>query len=233
MKNHKKFLNACNQLTKTLTDMFNLKMNATMGYVIRATRYRHPVIKHHYDALVMFVELRNVLVHETYDQVLAEPTDDVVEHLEHIVSRIVSAKTLKDMFLFEVTSFYDTDPIDTLFRTIQHTKYSHFPIFSDQQFLGVLTENGITHLVASKIDEDIISLKSLTIRDVLNADEHHMNYKILKLETPLYEAVEVFDSKQHPIQLVLLSDKQVITSPKDIRGMMLPKDVAYIVDDML
>ena len=233
MKNHEKFLNVCNQLTKTLTDMFKLKVNATMGYVIRATRYRHPVVKHHYDALIMYVELRNVLVHETYDKVLAEPTDEVVKHLEHIVSRIVSAKTIKDMFVFEVTSFYDTDSIETLFRTIQQTRYSHFPIFSDRQFLGVLTENGITHLVASKIDEDIISLKALTIRDVLEADEHHMDYKILNLSTPLYEAVEVFDSKQHPIQMVILSDKKVITSPKDIKGMMLPKDVAYIVDDML
>ena len=233
MKNHEQFLNLCNQFTRLLTEMYHLKNNSTMGYVIRAARYKHPVIKHHYETLSMYVELRNVLVHETYDQVLAEPTDDVVNLMQHIVSRLTDSKTLKDVFKFEVTSFFDDEPIEHLFQIIQQTTFSHFPIFNQEGLLGVLTENGITHFIASKVDEDIISLKDLTIQEVLFADEHYNHYKILKPETLLHEAVEVFDSRQHPVQIAFISHLELIKAPQDIIGFMLPKDVAHIIDDIV
>lgn len=232
MKNHEKFLYLCNTLTRNLSDRYHLKQNATMGYAIRETRYKNPVIKYHYDALISYVELRNVLVHESYDRVLAEPTLEVINHLTHIVSKISEAKKVKDMFLFDVVCFYENDLIESLFETIQKTKYSHFPIFNNGGLLGIISANGIAHFIASKIGEDIISLKDIRILEVLQADEHSNHFKMITSMTPLYDIIDIFDSRQHPVMVTLISDQKEIRNPKDILGFILPKDVAYVMDFM-
>lgn len=233
MKPHDIFLDACNELTRTLTHMYKLKPNGTFGFVIRATRFKNPVIQAHYESLLAFVELRNLLVHETFGYVLAEPTEDVVRLMTHIVSKIKDPVRVKDMFIFDVISIHLEDKLSDVLKIVDDRGYTHFPVFDDNTWIGLLTDNGITHYLSHQLKEDIISIREIKIVDVFASDEHFKDVSIVHPDATLYEVIDIFDSKQHPKRAALVTRKKVIDHPSDILGIILPKDVALFIHDLI
>jgi predicted transcriptional regulator len=233
MKKHEIFLNDCNKLTRILIHMYHLKPNATMGFAIRATRYKNPVIKAHYETLIAYIELRNILVHETFGYVLAEPTDDVMNLLKHILSKLETPMLVKDMFLFDIKSVNVNDALSDVLNIIKHNGYTHFPVFEGERCIGLLTDNGITHFLANHVEQDLISIQETTVRDVFDSDEHHHDFTWVRPEATLYDVVDIFDSKQHHVRAALVTRSKEVNHPKDIIGMILPKDVALFFDELL
>ena len=231
MTNYEAFIVLCNKFTRYLSDTYQLKSTSTMGQVIRILRHRHPLIKYHFEALDSYADLRNVLVHETYNEhVLAQPSDHVIEHFQWIYESVLTPITLKDLMHKEVISL---DARMTLADVLVHIKsytFTHYPIFEKNQLLGVLSDNGITHALAQKKFGEMKELYDTQLQYILDCDEHKNDYIIVSLQTSIFELFEKMQHKKNDIETILVTKNDHIENASSILGLIVSKSLTKMIE---
>ena len=233
MKNYDIFIQLCNTLTRILTEKYHLNQNTTMGQAIRITRRKNPVIAHHYDRLNAYVELRNVLVHEQYDEVLAEPSNHVLNTLKHIVTKLENPKRLNQLFQGDVYSIHTDETLYDVFQLISSKRKSHFPVFDNQHFIGVLTDNGISHYIANHRDLEMNYYNTVKVIDILPYEDHLTHLKVVHPKTEAYEVIDTFNNKNTRVSAILLANVENVTHPKQLKGILLPHDRLTHLNDII
>lgn len=88
-----RFVNAYNTLDHCLRTQYNFKTNISFSDLIRRCSSLNQVIRAYEDDLIDFARLRNAIIHNNSEQIIAEPHEDVVELIEK-VARIISTPPL-------------------------------------------------------------------------------------------------------------------------------------------
>jgi hypothetical protein len=124
--------------------------------------YNKPSWRIDADYLKVVGDLRNALIHGRIkpDQYLAVPTPLVVDHLEMILKRL-------------------TDPalaipsLKRKWRRISEKNSLQFPVYDENVFKSLLTENGITRWLAHHVSSEmsLIELANVPVRKVLREEE--------------------------------------------------------------
>ena len=231
MTNYEKFIVLCNKFTRFLSDTYNLKSTSTMGQVIRILRHRHPLIKQHFEALDSYADLRNVLVHEKYDHVvLAQPSDHVIKHFNWIYESILTPITLKELMQKDVISLRSDDTFETLLNNIKLHGYTHYPIFNDTLFLGVFTDSGVTHALARTPFDQLKDLYQTQIQDLMAYDEHLKDVLIVSEKASIFDVFDILQQHPTPIETMLITTKQDLTRPNEIKGLIVSKAFTKILE---
>lgn len=231
MDNYNRFLNKYNTINKHLISKYNLQEKTTFGEAVYVTRKHDPIVSYYFEDLKSFGELRNVLVHETiYKQenvTLATPTDEVVKRIEHISNRLEHPQTVGELFNKDVISFKIHDPLTLLLKTIKEKRYSKFPVFDEQKFVGVITENGIANWLAEHVDDNILSLNKITLLDIITVEENKDDYKIILDSTSVFSAEQLLvNHLYHNRGLALIiSNKEKPSKPEDLLGIITAFDL--------
>ena len=138
------FISACNLITNHLKKKYGLKPKANFGEVIRECKNKDKIVNYYLDDLNMFLDLRNVLIHDQdQNDILANPTDETLRRIQVIKDKIINPEVVGSLFNTEVLSFYVNDSLEKVLNAIKKYDYTQFPIFSNDNFIGVLSENGI------------------------------------------------------------------------------------------
>ena len=231
MTNYETFIVLCNKFTRYLSDTYQLKSTSTMGQVIRILRHRHPLIKYHFEALDSYADLRNVLVHETYNKhVLAQPSDHVIEHFQWIYESILTPITLKDLMHKEVISLDATMTFADVLDHIKTYTFTHYPIFEKNQLLGVLSDNGITHALARKNFDQIKDLYDTQLQYILDYDEHKNDYVIVSVQTSIFELFETMQHQKNDIETILVTKNDHIEGASSILGLIVSKSITKMIE---
>jgi predicted transcriptional regulator len=231
MKRSEDFIKLCNQLNTILVRKYKLQPHATLGQAIRYSK-DDIVIKRFYDVLIDYTELRNVLVHSklSYDY-LAEPSEHVIHTLRHVITHIESPKRVKDYFQSDVETLNIEMTLRDVMKIIQVKRFSHFPVYDNQRCVGILTDNGIVHYLSDHL-VDASQYQHITVKDLIQSDDHSLDFAFITLNMTAIEVFETFDRKKD-VRVLLILDQMEDQTRKRLKGMVLKKDLYQVVVDML
>lgn len=101
-----------------------------------------------------------------------------------------------------------SDSVGDALKIMYENSFSQLPIFKNNNFVDLLTNNTISRWLGSCVDEEIFSLKETRIDDVLKYTENPDSYFFLNKDAELEEAMEkfqYFESIGKPIDAVLIT----------------------------
>lgn len=238
MNNYNKFLRQFNAINKYLITKYKLRTKTTFGEAIYLTKKKDPIISYYFEDLKFFSELRNVLVHGTIfkqeEIALAHPSDEVTKRIELISKRLKHPKTVGQIFKKKVICFRLNDSLATLLKTVKKKHYSQFPVFDDQQFVGIVTENGITNWLAEHVDRDVLSLEETTLQEVIEVEENKDDYQIILHNTSVFSAEQILAKHlyQNRGLALIISNKKKPTKAEDLLGIITAFDLPRLRDKL-
>lgn len=197
MRNSERFLLAFNSIEKHLG-----KKRNTHGYVpfykaVEVAKKGDAVVRRYQDDLLEFADLRNAIVHERTDPnfVIAEPHESTVLKIESIEMELGNPKTVFQTFRSDVFTFQVNNSLSDVLKVIRDRRYSQFPVYNDNEFVGIISENGITNWLAKNIEEDIISLVETPLELIIQCEENKNNYQFINRNTSVYKVEEIFKER--------------------------------------
>lgn len=157
----------------------------------------------------MAAELRNVLVHgktKPY-QPVAVPTLPVVEALEAVYARLANPPLVVPRFQRTVETISPDHSLAQVLRTIWELEYSQFPVYDDEKFRGLLTENGMTRWLAHHVSKQmpLVDLEDVPVRRVLPEEEKRQNWLFATRRTTVDEVRMLFSTKKL-LEAVLITE---------------------------
>ena len=112
------------------------------------------------------------------------------------------------LFKQKVYSVSIDDCIGNALQIMYENSFSQLPIFKNDKFVDLLTNNTISRWLGSCVDEEIFSLRETSIKDVLKYTENPDSYFFLNSDASLSEAMEkfqYFESIGKPLDAVLIT----------------------------
>lgn len=205
MKNSDRFLSAFNAIEDLLKKITRTNHHARFFQLIDYAKRNNAVVKKYQDDLKEFAELRNAIVHERHfpNYVIAEPHDPVVEKIEFILNEISEPKTVIPTFAKDVVVYDVHQTLADVLKAINRFSFTHFPIYDQGKFLGLLSQNGIAHWLGKNVDVNIASFSEILLGNVLAFEENGGNFQFIPKNMNVYEAKELFrhGGKNHPPKL--------------------------------
>lgn len=114
------------------------------------------------------------------------------------------------LFRQKVYSVSVNDSIGDALKTMYENSFSQLPIYKNNFFVDLLTNNTISRWLGSCVDEEIFSLKETRIEEVLSYTENPDSYFFLNKDAELDEAMEkfrYFESIGKPIDAILITEQ--------------------------
>lgn len=231
------FLALFNELEITLQKVLNSK--ETMFILLEQAKAQSRInpVSVHWDLLYAARQLRNLLTHQTTTDIpeIAEPSTYLIETLKRIITQYKSPVSimeyLKSQKAETIVTFKVGEALQAVLSVIKEKHYSQFPVFDDQQYVGLISENGITNWLAERVsDEQMLSrdLSTVTIDEVLKLEEkNHRVTKIYK-ENNLFQLIELFEKSQSTVILVCKKQNLEMDTPDDIVGILTNSDISLI-----
>lgn len=160
--------------------------------------------------LIMMGDLRNVIIHERFGKkkYLSVPVPDVVEKIEQICEQFYKPKLVFPEYRRDVVFFLAEDHLSDVLSEIVEKDFSQFPIFYHEQFLGLLTENGITRWLAYHSSKvlSLIEIEEVTVKDLFRKEEQRKNYQFIDRKTTIMDAEMCFIDN-HLLEALLITEK--------------------------
>jgi predicted transcriptional regulator len=190
-----RFLVAYNAVDHHLREQLRKDPTTSFSDLLREYAARYPRWKDR-ESLRIIGDLRNAVIHqrEKSYEYLSVPLPSVVEALEQIRDQLISPETVYPKFGKPVISFQFKDQIQKVLKTIYEKEYSQFPVYNDNIFQGLITENGITRWLASESFNGVtkIELHDVYVRDLFRKEEQRMNSKFIRRTTSVLDAENFF-----------------------------------------
>lgn len=232
--NYTKFNRAFNTLHDVIEHRIGNKKQRNFGisYFEALDRNDHLIMRHK-EKIDFYREFRNLMEHKvTLNRPpFAEPSNHLISDILRTIEDIKNPSRVREIFLSKVVTFQVDDNLSQVLEIIKYENYSQFPVFDGDEFLGIISENGITAFLAKSVEEDIISIKEIKIKEILTVikDEAVDAYNIVNSNKLVYEVEDLFISstkKGNPRFIVLIShSSNRINKPEDIAGIITPWDM--------
>lgn len=177
------------------------------------------------ETLRVFAALRNFLVHEKtrpFDYP-AVPGEAATREIETIRDRLTHPATIGEQFEREVLTLSPSSPLRVALDLVVKRGVSRFPIYDEQKFVGLLTENGIARHVAQTVASGVAFDPQISIQAVLPRETKRRNFRFADPSTPVAQAAFWFHDETF-LEAVLISDGGNDRAP--LRGILTRADVA-------
>lgn len=195
--NAMRFLSAFNNIDYTIKTRYN--MNRSMGFseaVRKAVAFNYTVRKYE-DDLISYGRLRNAIVHDNGDFVIAEPHTDVVEKIEKIEKLLTTPPRALDVVARrDVLTVNSSKSMREVIMLIAESNYSNIPVFNDEnEIIGIangqkiLDSFGKYLLAGGKSD---VFLDSVKIEDMLSKIENSNYYAFANQDITVEQALSLF-----------------------------------------
>ena len=175
------------------------------------------------ETLRTFAALRNFLVHEKtrpFDYPCV-PGEGATREIERIRDSLTSPATIGQEFGREVLILTPQTPLKTALELVHSRGISRFPIYENQNFRGLLTENGIARFVAQVVAAGAVFDAKTPIQAVLPRETKRRNFRFAAGQTPVAQAAWWFHEDTF-LEAVLIAEND--KSP--LRGIVTRGDVA-------
>jgi predicted transcriptional regulator len=177
-----RFLQAYNGIDRALKEALAATEHVPFRTLIEEYHRRHPSWQSKED-LIEYSRLRNVVVHNRIFpyRYYSIPTAATVEAIEAIYQRLTKPVLALPLWKREVQTVQANDSLASVLARINNLQYTRFPVYDGRNFVGLLTENGITRWIArhSATRLTTIDFEEHTAREMLSHDKHRANCEFL------------------------------------------------------
>jgi predicted transcriptional regulator len=191
-----RFESAYNAIDRFLRKELAKDNLASFAHMIKEYSQRGRLGKADQENLRAFADLRNVLVHEKVKPRyhLAAPTSYVVREIEELQQRLLSPELAIPRFQKKVETIRMSDSLSAVLKAISERDYSQFPVYDDQGFKGLLTENGITRWLAHHVTNELslIELDEVPVKTALREEENKRNFIFISRRVTVDMISELF-----------------------------------------
>ncbi|MBY5021824.1 CBS domain-containing protein [Streptococcus suis] len=236
-----RFLQLFNDLDKVLRKVCGIADGeyADVGSMLTKAKdlSRHNPVAANWDKLYVARQLRNLMVHEKRTGLteVAQPSQELIATLERVIEQyehpLTLGQYLKQTQKPRPISFQASDRLGPVLEIVQKQHFSKFPIFSDQHYQGLLSENGLTNWLAQASQQGgtMTELTEQTrLEAVLTCEEGQLHIATLSSQTSLYQVVAIFEEHKRATVLVSRHDNGRIEQPQDLVGIITMQDVAEL-----
>ncbi len=209
--NAARFLAAFNDIDYVIKTRYNL--NRSMGFseaVRRAVAYNYTIRKYE-DDLIGYGRLRNAIVHDNGDFIIAEPHIDVVEKIEKICKLLTTPpRALESIARRDVLSVHAHKSMREVIMLIASSSYSNIPVFNDDnEIIGIANGQKIIdalgkHLLSGgKADSFLDAIK---IEDMLSKIENSDYYAIANKDITIEQALTLFHQNSKLLAVLITNN---------------------------
>lgn len=227
------FLNLFADVEAALKKRLGGRANDRTGVqaLIEASVAKNPYWTDSANRLRHLADIRNVLTHQRgtifgYPIAVAPAS---IEALRSIKEQLLKPEPASQRYRRSVKMVSAGDSIASVLRLAFENGYSQFPVLSDGQFGGLITENEIIRWLGrqSKANSVLINLEVVTVRMVLKEKDPSLRgiaiFHFEKLDAPLEEVMGRFSSEP-ALEVILLTETGSKQTP--IKGIVTQWDAA-------
>lgn len=145
--------------------------------------------------LRLFAELRNLAVHgQKLVEPVFEPSNEAVARVEAIRDRLISPPVVGVAFARKVQTVGPDSMLSDVLALVRQHDFSQFPVYSNEGFCGLVTENGLTRWLAKHVDANgsLIELGDHKVDEVLTHEEKRQSARLVARMTPVDEVEAMF-----------------------------------------
>ena len=195
--NSMRFLSAFNSIEYTIKTRYN--MNRSMGFseaVRKAVAFNFTIRKYE-DDLISYGRLRNAIVHDNGEYVIAEPHIEVVEKIEKIERLLTTPpKALEVVARRDVLSVHSSKSMREVITLIASSNYSNLPVFNDEnEIIGIANGQKMLDSFGKFLlsgGNETAFLDSVKIEDMLSKLENSNYYAFANKEVTVEQALALF-----------------------------------------
>ncbi|CQR47938.1 CBS domain protein [Paraliobacillus sp. PM-2] len=231
MENADRFIVAFNKIEKFFDKEIDDKKYVPFYRAVQRLLHTNPIVRRYKDDLLEYSELRNAIIHERTEThyAIAEPHEQIVIQIEKIAQELTAPKRVIPAFSKKLYILDGKDSLVSVLHIIKQTSYSQFPIYRNNQFVGLLTDKGITQWLAKNIDSTFSQLLDTQILDIIKGDHHDKNYLFINQSMTIYEAEDIYlkqikQNKRLDALLITKNGKQT----EQLLGMVTTNDLIHI-----
>lgn len=182
-----------NQIHDALKKIVKIKEDR-FTVLLRNGAINHEVIRTYKNELEQFAKLRNAMVHEkvAVGYYIAEPKVEVVERIEKIASILTKPNYALSISSKNVIYYDVNESIVNVISGIREYGFSQYPIFSNNQGVGLLNSGDILKWMASRGVDSFANLRNVKVSEVLQAGTRNKIVFVSK-KMDIFEVEEVFE----------------------------------------
>lgn len=198
------FIESFNHIHKYLKKYTDSDDNVSFSDLLYKAK-GHPMIHLYLDDLHLFRKLRNIIVHQTddFEQLIAYPSDEVVERIKFIEQQLVDPSTVS-VFKAEVVKFNATDSITDVLKLSGEKEILKLPIYENDKFVGLVTSRAIAKWLQKHIENNTIELSG-SVKNLLDC-EKKSQYEFVSQSMTVYDAWHLFQSSPKKLDALLLTE---------------------------
>ncbi len=209
-----RFIDAFNSIDYSLRARYGL--NRSMGFsdLIRKSVSLNYIVRKYEDDLIDYGRLRNAIVHQgNKDFVIAEPHENVVNHIEKIDRLINTPPKAIDICRRDVLTTDASVSMEDVIKLIASSNYSNIPVYKDGELLGVANGQKILNAFGMYLlsgGKALTFLRNAKIEDMLTKIKNSGYYEVCTTELTVEEALSKFHENPK-LLAILLTKKGVAT----------------------
>ena len=225
--NSMRFLSAFNSIEYTIKTRYN--MNRSMGFseaVRKAVAFNFTIRKYE-DDLISYGRLRNAIVHDNGEYVIAEPHIEVVEKIEKIERLLTTPpKALEVVARRDVLSVHSSKSMREVITLIASSNYSNLPVFNDEnEIIGIANGQKMLDSFGKFlffVGNETAFLDSVKIEDMLSKLENSNYYAFANKEVTVEQALALFHQNSKLLAVLVTENGGAKEKPL---GIMTGSDV--------
>ena len=225
--NSMRFLSAFNSIEYTIKTRYN--MNRSMGFsvVVRKAVAFNFTIRKYEDDLISYGRLRNAIVHDNGEYVIAEPHIEVVEKIEKIERLLTTPpKALEVVARRDVLSVHSSKSMREVITLIASSNYSNLPVFNDEnEIIGIANGQKMLDSFGKFLlsgGNETAFLDSVKIEDMLSKLENSNYYAFANKEVTVEQALALFHQNSKLLAVLVTENGGAKEKPL---GIMTGSDV--------
>ena len=225
--NAMRFLSAFNNIDYAIKTRYN--MNRSMGFseaVRKAVAFNFTIRKYE-DDLISYGRLRNAIVHDNSDVVIAEPHIDVVEKIEKIERLLTTPpRALETVARRDVLTVHCSKSMREVILLIASSNYSNIPVFNDDnEIIGIANGQKILDSFGKFLlsgGKEKAFLDSVKIEDMLSKLENSNYYAFANKDISVEQALSLFHQNSRLLAVLVTENGGAKEKPL---GIMTGSDV--------
>ena len=197
--NARRFIDAYNRLDQGMRNIYNIKSNVSFSDCVRRLSSVNSVIKKYEDVLVEYGRLRNAIVHESGDVVIAEPNLSVVEKIESIARLINTPPRVLDTVANRAVYSIDSNTcLEEVLIKMFETGYSVVPVYENEKLIGVINRKMIVEAFGAtkSAGVDLDDMVKMPVSESLDLAGSSHSYEVVSASITIDNILYLFKANK-------------------------------------
>ena len=191
-----RFIAAFNRIDRHLRSSLGFDRNPPFAHVVRT--YCDRFGSRDRDCLLELAEIRNVLAHQVTSPGIypVVPTEQSLVRAEGIATALELPPRAIPTFKRHVLRVEADQPLSSVLRLIDEHSFTQFPVYRKNDFVGLLTENGITRWLSRYVARELtlVDLEDIPVRKALKEEESSKVVAFMAADRRVSEVLRQFQS---------------------------------------